>query len=144
MIDPGAFFGAFPVGDFDIALWFGYGDPTPYGVYANVMSKTTMAPQGQPSGANYARYDSPAADDLLAQWAATSDLTKQKDLAQQLMKVFADEAPIIPLWAGPVLFEYSTKNITDWPDASNPYALGMPQGDVNPTLLILLTTIKPK
>ena len=46
MIDPGAFFGSVPMGDFQIALWFGYSSPTPYGQYMNMMGTATVAPAG--------------------------------------------------------------------------------------------------
>jgi peptide/nickel transport system substrate-binding protein len=144
MIDPGAYFGTHPTGDWDVALWFGYQSPTPYGFYRNVMSKATVAPAGQPTGANFARYASAKADDLLSQWANTTDAAKQKDLAQQLQQVFADEAPVIPLWPAPVFELYSTKTFTGFPDKDNAYAYGFPQGALYPEELIVMTTIKPK
>jgi peptide/nickel transport system substrate-binding protein len=144
MIDPGAYFGVHPSGDWDVALWFGYSSATPYGFYRNVMSKGTVAPEGQPTFANFARYASPAADELLTQFANTTDEGKQKELAQQLQKVFADEAPVIPLWPAPVYEFYSTKNFTGWPGEDNPYAYGFPQGALYPEELIVMTTIKPK
>ncbi len=144
MIDPGAYFGTHPAGAFDMAFWFGYTSPTPYDFYKKTMSKTTVAPVGQMTGSNFARYSSAAADALLDQWAVTSDTAKQKDLAAQLQKIFADEAPCIPMWPAPVFSLTSDKTFTGWPGKDNPYAYNFPQGALYPEELIVLTTIKPK
>jgi peptide/nickel transport system substrate-binding protein len=143
-IDPGAYFGVHPSGDWDVALWFGYASPTPFTFYRNVMSKTTVQPIGQPTSQNFARYASAKADDLLNQFAATSDVAQQKEIGKQLQQVFADEAPVIPLWPGPSYDFYSTKNFSDFPSADNAYSLAFPEGHVTPEELIVLTTIKPK
>jgi peptide/nickel transport system substrate-binding protein len=144
MIDPGAYFGVHPSGDWDVALWFGYASPTPYHFYRNVMSQATVVPVGQPTFANFARYASPKADELLNQFASTTDVTRQREIAEQLQQVFADEAPVIPLWPAPVYAFTSTKTFTGWPGADNPYAYGFPQGALYPEQLIVMTTIKPK
>lgn len=145
MIDPGAYFGIHPSGDWDVALWFGYASPTPYDFYRKVLSKSTVAAPGQMSPmANFQRYASPKGDELLAQWAGTADIAKQKEIANELQKVFADEAPVIPLWPAPVYLLASSKSFTGWPSAENPYAFGFPNGALYPEQLIVMTTIKPK
>jgi peptide/nickel transport system substrate-binding protein len=144
MMDVSAWLGTHQKGDFDASLWVGYSSPTPYAVYRNVMSKSTLVPVGATASANYARYVSTKADDLLTQFASTSDLGKQKEIGQQLQQVFADEAPAIPMWPAPVYEFYSTRHFTGFPDKDNPYALGLPNGATNPEWLIVLTSIKPK
>ena len=136
-------FGKWQQGNFDMSLFFGVQAPTPYTVYQDYMSKDTVVPVGQTANANYSRVAIPAADPILAQLAATSDPAQQKTLSQQLMKVFADNAPVVPMWPQPTFDEYSTKRYTGWPTKDDPYVLGTPQ-DVTPDQLLILTAIKPK
>ena len=55
--------------------------------------------------------------------------------------LFADNAPLIPLFPGPDWGEFNTMRFTDFPSEENPYALLA--GYENPERLIQLTTIKP-
>jgi peptide/nickel transport system substrate-binding protein len=144
MIDPGAFFGSVPMGQYEIALWFGYTDATPYGQYMKMMGSATVVPWGTFTMVNFAHYASKAADPLLAEMASTTDRAKQVEAAQKLMKIFADEAPVIPLWSGLDWAIFSTKNFTNWPSQQNNYSLAFPQGGVDPEQLIVMTSIMPK
>jgi peptide/nickel transport system substrate-binding protein len=136
-------FGKWQQGTFDLSLFFGVQAPTPYTVYYDYMSKGTVAPVGQTANANYSRVAVAAADPLLEQLATTADPAQQKTLSQQLMKVFADNAPVIPMWPQPTFDEYSTKRFTGWPTKDDPYVLGTPQM-ITPDQLLILTAIKPK
>jgi peptide/nickel transport system substrate-binding protein len=142
-INPSVLFDIEPKGQFDMALWFGFQTATPFTFYQNVMSKATVVPVGQVTFTNFGRYSSAAADALLDQFASTTDASRQLQLGYQLQKVFADEAPVIPLWPAPDYCEYSTAHFTGWPSADNPYATCQPQGNTSPQQLIVLTTIKP-
>jgi len=144
MIDAGAFFGSVPMGDYDIALWFGYSSPTPYGQYMNMMGSATVVPWGTFTMVNFAHYGSKTADALLADFASTADKAKQVADAQKLEKVFADEAPVIPLWSGLDWGIFNNANFTGWPSPQNNYSLAFPQGGVDPEQIIVMTTIKPK
>ena len=59
MIDPGAYFGSVPMGDYEIAFWFGYSSPTPYGQYMKMMGAATVAPWGRFTMVNFTHYGSP-------------------------------------------------------------------------------------
>ncbi len=144
MIDAGAFFGSVPMGDYEIALWFGYSSPTPYGQYMNMMGSATVVPWGTFTMVNFAHYGSKAADALLADFASTSDMAKQLDDAHKLEKVFADEVPEIPLWSGLDWAIFNNANFTGWPSQQNNYSLAFPQGGVDPEQIIVMTTITPK
>ena len=144
MIDAGAFFGSVPMGDYDIALWFGYSSPTPYGQYMNMMGSATVVPWGTFTMVNFAHYGSKTADALLTDFASTADKAKQIDDAHKLQKVFADEAPVIPLWSGLDWGVFNNANFTGWPTQQNNYSLAFPQGGVDPEQIIVMTTIKPK
>jgi peptide/nickel transport system substrate-binding protein len=144
MIDPSTLFDVEPKGNFDMTLWFGFSAATPFTFYKNVMSKSTVVPIGTPTFTNFSRYASPKADALLTQFASTSDVSQQKQLAIQLQQAFANEAPVIPLWPAPDYMIFNTAHFTGWPSANNPYAAGFLQGSVTPEQLIVMTTVKPK
>lgn len=144
MIDPSMLFDVEPKGNFDMTMWFGFQGATPFTLYRNVMSKSTVVPIGQPTFTNFARYSSPKADSQLDQFASTTDFARQKQIVAQLQQIFADEAPVLPLWPAPLTIIYNTAHFTDWPSAENPYAAAMVQGNLYPEQLIIMTTIKPK
>jgi peptide/nickel transport system substrate-binding protein len=144
MIDAGQFFGSVPMGDYEIAMWFGYTSPTPYGQYMNMMGSATVVPWGQFTMVNFAHYGSPAADALLEQMASTTDQAAQIAACQQLQQVFADEAPVIPLWNGLDWAIFNNANFTGFPSQENNYSLAFPQGGVTPEQIIVMLAIQPK
>lgn len=144
MIDAGAFFGSVPMGDYQIAMWFGYSSPTPYGQYNRMMGSATVVPWGQFTMENFAHYGSPAADALLAEFASTDDQAKQIEAAHKLQQVFADEAPVIPLWSGLDWGIFNNEYFTGWPSQENNYSLAFPQGGVDPEQILVMVEVKPK
>lgn len=144
MIDAGQFFGSVPMGDYQIAMWFGYTSPTPYGQYMNMMGSATVVPWGTFTMVNFAHYGSPAADALLAEFASTNDHATQVDVAHQLQAVFAEEAPVIPLWSGLDWGIFNTEYFTGFPSQENNYSLAFPQGGVDPEQIIVMLAIEPK
>ncbi len=131
-------------GDFDISIGWSSGGATPYNYYRDQMSQRSFQPVGSTAGANWQRYVSKKADDLLNQFAATSDAAQQKQIAEQLQQTFADEAPALPLFPGPEWYEYNTTRFTGFPTKDNPYAVGSFFNQGTPEQLIVMTTIKPK
>ena len=67
-------------GEFQWALGWGSGGPTPYNYYRGQMSKLTAQPVGESASENWTRFVSPEADVLLDQFAKTSDITEQKSI----------------------------------------------------------------
>jgi peptide/nickel transport system substrate-binding protein len=132
-------------GEFEWALGWGSGGPTPYNFYRGQMSKLTAQPIGESASENWTRFVSPEADVLLDQFAKTSDVTEQKSIMADIEKLFVDLAPVLPLFPGPDWYEYSTARFTGWPSQDNNYAPGVPYGysPYNATLIVL-TTITPK
>lgn len=132
-------------GEFQWALGWGAGGPTPYNYYRGQMSALTSMPVGQSANENWGRYVSPDADKLLDEFAKTSDITEQKKLMGQIEMLFVEEAPVLPLFPGPDWYEYSTARFVGWPSADNNYAPGVPYAyaPYNATLIVL-TTITPK
>jgi peptide/nickel transport system substrate-binding protein len=142
--DPGLAIGNWQVGKFQMSLWFGTTSTTPYYVYWRLMSPDSVIPLGTNTNYNYSRYGSQAAAPLLDQFAGTQDEAKQKEIALQLEKVYADEAPYVPMWTLPGDWWYSTKNFTDFPDQTK--VLSGPVRGVGFTgeQLYVLTEVKPK
>ncbi len=132
-------------GDFQWAILWGDGGPTPYNFYRGQMSSLTVMPVGENSGSNFLRYVNPEVDTLLTEFARTSDVTQQKAIMSQIESIYVNVAPALPLFPGPDWFEYSTARFTGFPGADNPYAPGVPwpNGPYN-TALIVLTTVTPK
>ncbi len=144
MIDAGAFFGKIPMGDFQIALWFGYNSPTPYVQYLNMMSNLTLVPPGGFSMVNFAKYGSEEADALLAEFAGTDDMAAKKAAIEKLQALFAQEAPVVPLWVGSDWGIFNNEFFSGWPTAENNYSYAFPNGSNTPEMLLVLLTITPK
>jgi peptide/nickel transport system substrate-binding protein len=132
-------------GQFEWAILWGNGGPTPFNFYRGQMSSLTVYPIGENSGENFLRYASPQADILLEQFAQTSDITEQKKIMGQIESLFVEEAPALPLFPGPDWYEYSTSRFTGFPSKEDPFAPGVPwpNGPYN-TPLIVFTAITPK
>ncbi|MEO8288699.1 MAG: ABC transporter substrate-binding protein [Chloroflexota bacterium] len=131
-------------GDFDLSIGWSSGGATPYEYYRDQMSQRSIRELGVAAGANWQRYVSKKADDLLNQFAATSDVAQQKTIAEQLQQTFADEAPAVPLFPGPSWYEYNTTRFDGFPTKEDPYAVGSFFNQGTPEQLIVMTTIKPK
>lgn len=142
--DFSAWFDRVQKGEFDISIGWSSGGATPVNYYRGQMASSTVKPVGEASGDNWHRFSSPDADKLLADFAATSDQAEQKKIAEQLQKVFADNAPAIPLFPGPAWYEYNTSRFTGFPSTQDPYAQGSPFGTGTPEQLLVMTSIKPK
>jgi peptide/nickel transport system substrate-binding protein len=142
--DFGAWFDRVQKGDFDISIGWSSTGPTPYDYYRDQMSQQSFKPLGEDSPANWHRYVSPKADELLNQFVSTADPAQQKHIAEQLQRTFAEEAPAIPLFPGLGWYQYNTTRFAGFPTQDNPYAHGSPWGQGAPEQLIVMTTVKPR
>jgi peptide/nickel transport system substrate-binding protein len=127
-------------GSFDTGIVWSNAAPTPYQFYRGVMSTETVTPVGEQSFQNYHRFGLPEADSLLAEFAAASDPTAQATVMDQLQELFAENAPVVPLFPGPKWGAYNTTRFTGFPDEDNPYA---PLSTRSATTVLVLTTIEP-
>ncbi|HEX6291217.1 MAG TPA: ABC transporter substrate-binding protein [Herpetosiphonaceae bacterium] len=131
-------------GEFDMSIGWSTGGATPFNYYRGQMSASTKKAIGEIGGENWHRYASPKADELLTKFASTADEAEQKQLAEELQKTFAAEAPAIPLFPGPSWYEYNTTRFDGFPTKDNPYAVGSFFHQSTPEQLIVMTTVKPK
>ncbi len=121
------YFSALQSGDYDAAISWTNGGPTPYYPFYDMLSGAKSAPAGQPiSGTNFERWNDPATDALLKQYATSNDLTTQKQAIQGLEKIMVEQLPAIPLANNPYWNEYTTVHFTGWPDEQNPTDVGAP------------------
>ena len=133
-------------GEFDVSLFFGMTADLPYNYYRDIMSTSTVMPVGEtsPLGVNNWRYGNEEADVALEAFSTTADLDVQKEAAIKLQEIFAENAPVLPMWHAPTFYCYNDSQVTNWPSADNPYAYPMPIGGnaVDPAQLIVLTSLQ--
>jgi len=109
-------------GQYDAAIYFGGLSADPYDNYQSLLDSNLSAPLGQPSAGDYERLDSPQADQLLGQIAASTSTAAQDTALSGLASYVYNAVPVIELTIQPGWFEYTTKDYTGWPSAANPYA----------------------
>jgi peptide/nickel transport system substrate-binding protein len=109
-------------GQYDMALYFGSMSATPYANYQSMLASYLSAPVGQISGGDFEHLNSPQADALLGQIAASTSTAAQNAAIGSLASLVYNTVPVIELHIYPAWYEYTTKNYTGWPDAANPYA----------------------
>jgi peptide/nickel transport system substrate-binding protein len=106
------------------------------------MATATVRPLHVAAIGNWQRYGSKRADALLAKFENEADPQKQHALADDLQRVFADEAPAIPLYANPSWGEFNTRRFTGFPTAQDPTSDASPNRV--PECLLVLTSLKPR
>ncbi len=125
-------------GDFEMTFnWLG--GTTMYDVYRGVLDSRLTAPIGEAASGNTIRYQDPETDALLDSLKAAVDEDTRTELIHQLEQVMMNEVPVIPIYHGGTWGLYSTKKVTGWPSAENPYAPGTPY---NTTALLVVTNLE--
>jgi peptide/nickel transport system substrate-binding protein len=127
-------------GSFSSAIHWGAQGLTPYFTYNNWMNYTLSAPIGKTAGADYGRFDDPAAQSALAAYANATTASAQNAAIANLANIETSEVPVAPLLLGAGWAERSTRNYTGWPTASNPY---MDPGPNIPEVLAVVQQLKP-
>ncbi|HZR41732.1 MAG TPA: ABC transporter substrate-binding protein [Ktedonobacteraceae bacterium] len=111
--------------------------PTPYYLYDTLLNSSNTAPIGKLANGNWERWSDPATDQLLAQYARTTDLTMQRQALYGLQRIMVQQVPAIPLVYGATWYEYSTSRFVGWPDEKNPYAMPAPYSDPDSEIVVL-------
>ena len=142
--DFGAWFQRVQEGDFDLSLGWSFEGPTPYPFYRWLMSSATVAPLGQASMGNWHRYGSDSADEALTAFEREPDPEKQRRLADELQRIFVEQAPAIPLYPNPSWAEYNTSRIHGFPSKEEPYADPSPNKLDRGECLLVLTKLAPR
>lgn len=131
-------------GRFEATLGWSFEGATPYAFYRWLMSSQTVKPVGEPSLGNWHRYGSPAADAALRAFEVEPDEAQRRALASELQRLFAEEAPAIPLYPNPSWAEYNTKRFRGFPSADAPYADPSPNKFDRGETLLVLTSLEPQ
>jgi peptide/nickel transport system substrate-binding protein len=108
-------------GHFQLLMSGSFFGPTPYYYLEPLLHSTHI---GGTNGTDWSQWKDTATDNLLNQYAATSDPAKQKAAIQGLTKIMAEQLPVIPLLDAVQFFEYTTVHWTGWPTPQDPYAVG--------------------
>ena len=99
-----------------------------------MLSSANSAPPGKAVvGTNFERWDastsngySAKTDQLITQYESSTDTSAQKQAMQGIQDIMVSQLPALPLTVNVNWDEYTTKNWTGWPEASNPYDYGAP------------------
>lgn len=142
--DFGAWFQRVQEGKFDLSLGWSFEGPTPYPFYRWLMSSAAVKPIGEVSMGNWHRYGSARADAALAAFEREADPERLRSLADDLQRIFVEEAPAIPLYPNPSWAEYNTSRIVGFPTAANPFADPSPNKFDRGECLLVLTTLAPR
>ena len=118
------------------------GGPAPYYELRQLLYSANSAPIGKPAATNWERYENPATDKLIEQYAATADPKTQHEIVRKLEQVMVNEVPVIPVTEGVDWYQYNTRDLTGWVTPDNPYA--QPAAYVNPDWGVVLLNLKPK
>ena len=140
--DDGAWFANSFSGQFDMTLGWSNGGPSPYLFYQGLMATEMVKPVGTAHFTNWHRYSSPDLDALLEAFEATTDPAAQHALGVEMQRRFVEEAPAIPLFAGPVWGEFNTTRFVGWPTPQDPYAPPSPNPPHTP--LLVLSRVRPR
>ncbi|HLG65061.1 MAG TPA: ABC transporter substrate-binding protein [Ktedonosporobacter sp.] len=136
-----AFTNALQNGNYDAGILWTNPGPTPYYIYDSMLRSTNSAPIGQPAPSNYERWMNPATDQLLDQYASSTDPAVQKQAIYGLEQIMVEQLPSIPLTAEPYWYQYSTAKFVGWPDAKHPYAA--PGTAVYPDIEYVILNLQP-
>ncbi len=141
--DFGAWFQHVQKGEFDLSLGWTFEGPTPYPFFRQLMASATVKPVGETSVGNWHRFGSPEADRLLSAFEAETDSARQRDLSARLQRLFAAEAPAIPLYPNPSWAEYNLSRFEGFPSAEDPYCDPSTNKLDRGEVLLVLTRIRP-
>jgi len=125
-------------GNFDSAIRWGAQGLTPYYTYSNWFDYAGVT--GSTAGYDYGRFNYPAAESAFQAYAAASSPAALSAAVATMANIEATQVPVAPLLAGAAWGEFSTRNYTGWPSASNAY---MDPGPNIPEVLVVVQNLKP-
>ena len=107
------------------------GGPAPYYELRQALYSKNSAPIGQNASSNWERYENPAVDKLIEDYAATADSAKQHEIVRGLEQAMVRDIPIIPITEGVDWYQYNTEGLSGWVTQENQFA--RPAAYVTPT-----------
>jgi peptide/nickel transport system substrate-binding protein len=124
-------------GTFDASISWTNPGPTPYFLYNSLLSSANTAPVGKNAPSNWERWQDQQTDQLLNQYATSTDKDTQQKALNGLQKIMVEQLPAIPLVYGATWYEYSSARFTGWPDEKNTYAVPSPYTFPDAEIVIL-------
>ncbi len=116
-------------------------DPSPFPWYNQGLNYALSAPIGQFASGDQERWNDSQTNALLAQYAnAQTDAARQKAL-YSLEGIQVTKSPTVPFAESVAWSEYSTKKVTGWPSAANPYSIATPAGAGAEYVVLHLTPV---
>jgi peptide/nickel transport system substrate-binding protein len=115
-------------GSFDASIASFGGTGSPYLDFFNALDSAQSAPVGKIAASNFSRFSDPTLNGLLTKLQGETQTAQQHGTVNQLEQIMYQQVPVLALFYGATWGEYTTKNFTGWPDASNPYAPPAPYG----------------
>jgi peptide/nickel transport system substrate-binding protein len=115
-------------GHFQLTVMGSVSGPSPYFRYENWLDHDLSAPVGSSASGDYERWDNPGAQQTLAAYAAAPTSAARTAIIRKLEGYLVDDLPVIPLVGQASWGTYSTKKVTGWPSAADPYATPAPVG----------------
>jgi len=122
---------------FDLMIGGMFDGPSPFYLYNTHLNSANLSPKGF----NWEHWKDAQTDQLLNQYATTTDASVQKQAIMGLEKIFAQNLPVIPLVNAADWYEYSTKHFSGFPDQNHPYSIGAPWATPDDEMVIL--NLKP-
>ena len=110
------------LGQYDVTIDADGGGLTPFYYYNRTLNSQRSAPIGKNSQSNFARWQDATTDQLLNEYATSSDKNVQKQDIYGLEKIYVEQLPTIPLLDAPSWFEYNSARFSGWPSKDDPYA----------------------
>jgi peptide/nickel transport system substrate-binding protein len=136
---PAAYQLALRNGEFDLAMGSTGGTGSLFRDFNTLLSSEFVKPVGEEAVANFARYDNPEADAVLAQFKTAITEDEQIELGYQLQQIVYNDLPVLELYYGGSWGLVSDAKFTGWPTEQNPYA--SPK-TYESTPLLVLTNLK--
>jgi len=119
---PAAYQLALRNGEFDLAMGGTGGTGSLFRDFNSLMSSQYLKPVGEEATNNFARYDNPDADAILADFKTAVSEEEQTELGYQLQQIMYNDLPVISLYYGGSWGLVSNAKFTGWPSEKDPYA----------------------
>src|SRR5207302_9261785 len=92
-----AYYSGLQLGNYDSTISWTTAGPSPFFLLNALLNSTQTAPVGKTANTNWERWNDPATDTLLAQYANTTDSNVQSQALYGLQKIMVQQLPAIPL-----------------------------------------------
>jgi ABC-type transport system substrate-binding protein len=119
--DPTVWAGDVANGTFDATIHWSNQGPGQFYIYDSLLDSALTAAVGKPAAYDYGRWNDPATQAALDQYAGTNSPSVQQSALNSLENIMNTQTPVAPLLYGAAWWQYSTRNYKGWPSSGNPY-----------------------